>query len=144
MKMILKRKKKKQHNLAQLKHGSRVEREHTDDATTARRIASDHLDEDPDYYKDWKDKEKILGMRRAPNVKKSECGKTKTSKRGIRKLKKAYGYIGPMSVADITLASWNEFFREGGSLNQPLHLQTNRLKKIERKYVGLARLHSAL
>lgn len=123
---LRRRLKNKRHDPEQVKAGMRVEAEHTDNAATARKIALDHLDEDPDYYKDWKDKEKILFRRKAPNI------------------KKAYGYVGPMSVADITLASWNEFFREGGSLNQPMHLQNNRLKQIERQYVRLARLHAPL
>lgn len=66
---------------------------------------------------------------------------------GLRKLRKSFSgaaYIGPMSVADITLASWNEFFHEGGSLNQPMHLQNSRLKDIERRYVSLARLHRSI
>jgi hypothetical protein len=62
----------------------------------------------------------------------------------IGKSFKGNAYIGPMSVADITLASWNEFFREGGSLNQPTFLQNDKLKDIERRYVRLARLHKPL
>ena len=62
----------------------------------------------------------------------------------IVKAQKMFGYTGPMSVADIELASWNEFFREGGQLNQPAWLQTNQLSKIRRNYARLARLHSPL
>lgn len=43
-----------------LKVGTEIEKEHTDDEETAKKIAADHLAEDPDYYKDWKNKEKIL------------------------------------------------------------------------------------
>jgi len=103
--------------------GTEVEMEHTNDRKRARKIALDHLAEDPDYYKDWKRKEKILFQPRAP------------------KLKKALTYTGPMTIADITLASWNDYFREGGSLNQPHWLQTNRLKEIQRQYAKLASLH---
>lgn len=66
---------------------------------------------------------------------------------GLKRLKKSFNgaaYIGPMSVADITLASFNEWFHEGGTFNQPIFLQNNRLKEIERKYVSLARLHKAI
>lgn len=43
-----------------LKAGIAVESEHTTDPKKAEEIAMDHLAEDPDYYKDWKAKEKIL------------------------------------------------------------------------------------
>lgn len=44
----------------QLEAGIKVEMEHTGDKQKAREIAMDHLTEDPDYYKDWNNKEKIL------------------------------------------------------------------------------------
>lgn len=129
MKLLVKSKHKKKYDSKQLNFGTSVEMEHTSDEKTARKIAMDHLDEDPDYYKDWNAKEKILFQPRAPRS---------------EKIKKAMGYIGPMSVADIELASWNEFFREGGSLNQPAWLQTNRLKQIRSNYASLARLHGPM
>jgi len=45
--------------------GTKVEMEHTKNTAIARKIAQDHLQEDPDYYKDWKNKEKILFQKRA-------------------------------------------------------------------------------
>lgn len=50
-------------------------------------------------------------------------------------------YSGPMSISDINIASWNEFFAEGGNLNQPTWLQTPRLKAIRRKFEFLSRYH---
>lgn len=52
--------------------GAKVEMEHTKDKEEARKIAMDHLAEDPDYYKDWEDKEKILFQEKAPEIKKEE------------------------------------------------------------------------
>jgi len=37
-------------NQRQLRRGTRVEMEHTNDRAVAREIAMDHLDEDPQYY----------------------------------------------------------------------------------------------
>jgi len=48
-----------------VEEGAKVELEHTKDIELARKIAKDHLNEDPDYYKDWKNKEKILFQKRA-------------------------------------------------------------------------------
>jgi len=45
--------------------GTKVEMEHTKNTAIARKIAQDHLQEDPDYYKDWKNKEKILFQKKA-------------------------------------------------------------------------------
>jgi len=56
-------------------------------------------------------------------------------------LEKAVTYTGPMSVSDISLASWNEFFREGGSLNQPRWLESNRVKDLKTQFTRLARYH---
>lgn len=36
--------------MTQLDVGAHVEMEHTNDPTVARKIAQDHLDEDPEYY----------------------------------------------------------------------------------------------
>lgn len=38
------------HIISQLKKGIKVELEHTSNKTVAKEIASDHLDEDPNYY----------------------------------------------------------------------------------------------
>jgi hypothetical protein len=61
----------------------------------------------------------------------------------VKTLKKAqsYSYAGPMSVADINIASWNEFFAEGGMLNQPTWLQKPRLNAIRKKFEFLSRYH---
>jgi hypothetical protein len=48
------------------KRGVEVEKEHTKDEKLALKIARDHLAEDPDYYKDWDAKEKILFEPKAP------------------------------------------------------------------------------
>lgn len=53
-----------------LKVGMKVESEHTNDPNKAKKIAQDHLNEDPDYYKDWDNKEKILFQEKAPKLKK--------------------------------------------------------------------------
>lgn len=58
-------------------------------------------------------------------------------------MNKGFGYTGPMSVADITLESWNNYFAEGGNLNQPTWLQNNRLKEIRKNFEHLARYHGA-
>lgn len=50
-------------------------------------------------------------------------------------------YSGPRTVADINLASWMEFFHEGGSLNQPAWLETNRFKDLRHQFEMLARNH---
>ena len=39
-----------EHLQSQLDKGLKVEHEHTDDEETAKKIAMDHLSEDPDYY----------------------------------------------------------------------------------------------
>lgn len=39
-----------EHIASQLKKGIKIEHEHTKDNNTARKIAMDHLSEDPDYY----------------------------------------------------------------------------------------------
>ena len=57
-------------------------------------------------------------------------------------IKKSYVYTGPMTLADINLASWNSFLREGGQLNQPIWLESNRRKELEKQFVMLSRLHS--
>ncbi len=57
--------------------------------------------------------------------------------------KAGYGYRGPMSVADITLETWNQYFNEGGTLNQPSWLQNDRLKQIRKNFEMLARYHGA-
>jgi len=51
-----------------MKKGIEVEKEHTDDPKKAAKIATDHLKESPNYYKDWKDKEKILFQKKAPEI----------------------------------------------------------------------------
>lgn len=51
---------------ADLDAGTEHEREHTDDEDTAREIARDHLDEDPDYYRKLKDLEKGYEYQRIP------------------------------------------------------------------------------
>lgn len=62
-----------------------------------------------------------------------------------KKLRKAVlGYVGPTTIADITLASWNEFFREGGVLNQPIWLQSNRLKALQHGFEKMARYHAPI
>ena len=66
-----KKKMKKGFDQEQLKAGTKVEMEHTDKESVARKIAQDHLNEDPDYYRDWKDKEKILFQKEAPDMKKA-------------------------------------------------------------------------
>jgi len=40
----------KSYDLKQLKMGTKIEMEHTDDKLLAEKIAKDHLDEIPDYY----------------------------------------------------------------------------------------------
>lgn len=50
-------------------------------------------------------------------------------------------YSGPMTVADINLASWQQFFDEGGSLNQPAWLESSRLKDLRKQFTLLANLH---
>lgn len=50
-------------------------------------------------------------------------------------------YTGPRTIADINLASWMEFFREGGQLNQPAWLETNRFKKLRSQFEMLASMH---
>lgn len=50
-------------------------------------------------------------------------------------------YSGPRTVADINLASWQQFFDEGGSLNQPAWLESNRLKDLRRQFTLLANMH---
>jgi hypothetical protein len=62
---------------------------------------------------------------------------------GCESMNKGFGYTGPMSVADITLESWNNYFAEGGNLNQPTWLQNNRLKEIRKNFEHLARYHGA-
>lgn len=62
---------------------------------------------------------------------------------GAESMNKGFGYTGPMSVADITLESWNNYFAEGGNLNQPTWLQNNRLKEIRKNFEHLARYHGA-
>lgn len=47
-------------NIKQLKIGTRIEREHTDDPIIAKRIAKDHLEEFPNYYKELIKLEKKL------------------------------------------------------------------------------------
>lgn len=42
---------KKEFNLYQLKKGTKVEMEHTSNRKVARKIAQDHLRENPNYYK---------------------------------------------------------------------------------------------
>ncbi len=58
--------------------------------------------------------------------------------------KELYGYAGPMTAADITLASWNEFFSEGGTLNQPSGMSHDRVKKLQKKFVRLSRYHQKI
>lgn len=47
--------------------GTKVEMEHTKNKKMAQKIALDHLRESPNYYKDWKKKEKILFKSRVKN-----------------------------------------------------------------------------
>lgn len=65
----------------------------------------------------------------------------KTSKK--LKMRKASGgaYEGPRTVADVNLAAWTQFFAEGGALNQPVWLETNRLKQLRQQFELLANLH---
>lgn len=58
-----------------------------------------------------------------------------------QEMRKSLAYKGPMTQSDIVLASWNDFFHEGGSMNQPVWLETNRLKELRKHYVRLANLH---
>jgi len=46
----------------------------------------------------------------------------------------------PLTPSDVTLMSWDEYFREGGTLNQPSWLQNDKLKKLKTFYARLARL----
>lgn len=79
-----------------LEVGTKVEMEHTKDKNKAKKIAQDHLNEDPDYYKDWQNKEKILFQEKAPKLEKGGEGSGKrghtTNKDNVislnRKLKK--------------------------------------------------------
>lgn len=50
-------------------------------------------------------------------------------------------YTGPRTVADVNLASWMQFFAEGGGLNQPAWLETNRLKDLRHQFELLANMH---
>lgn len=50
-------------------------------------------------------------------------------------------YMGPRSVADINLASWMAYFAEGGQLNQPSWLETNRFKDLRHQFELLANMH---
>lgn len=61
-------------------------------------------------------------------------------RKGKRPLAKAR-YLGPKTAEDINLASWNRFFEEGGSLNQPAHLESGRLRELRRQLELLANLH---
>ena len=56
-------------------------------------------------------------------------------------IKAQVSYSGPMSISDINIASWNEFFSEGGMLNQPTWLQKPRLNAIRKKFEFLSRYH---
>lgn len=59
----------------------------------------------------------------------------------LPEMRLAKGYTGPRTVADINLASWTAFYAEGGNLNQPVWLETNRLKELRRQFELLANLH---
>lgn len=50
--------------------------EHTKNKRVAKKIAMDHLREDPDYYKDWERKEKILFMEKVPDAAFGSSGET--------------------------------------------------------------------
>lgn len=56
-------------------------------------------------------------------------------------VRKAGGYTGPRTVADVNLASWMQYFAEGGQLNQPTWLETNRFKDLRRQFELLANMH---
>jgi len=58
------KKKPKDFNAKQLRVGTAVEMEHTNDRRVAREIAMDHLTEDPDYYKALAKMEKRLEQKR--------------------------------------------------------------------------------
>lgn len=49
--LVVKHKVPKEYILSQLDAGIKIEKEHTNDYDTAKEIALDHLNEDPDYYK---------------------------------------------------------------------------------------------
>jgi len=61
---LSKGKKPKDFNKTQLKVGTKVEMEHTNNKTLAQRIAMDHLTEYPDYYKELKKMESKLDKRK--------------------------------------------------------------------------------
>ena len=56
-------------NADELKMGIKVEKEHTTDADTAERIATDHLSEIPDYYTRLKKMEDEVKVKEAPKKK---------------------------------------------------------------------------
>lgn len=58
-----------------------------------------------------------------------------------RDFKMVKAYTGPRSEAEVTMAAWDAFFAEGGSLNQPYWLETDRLKQLRHEYERLANVH---
>jgi len=45
--------------------------------------------------------------------------------------------------ADVNIASWNEFFREGGELNYPV-FDTSRIKELKNVYKKIANFQNRL
>lgn len=91
-----------------LEIGAKIEMEHTKDIDKARKIAQDHLNEDPDYYKDWDNKEKILFQEKAPKVEKydrvdEEADGKKELDYGKEELDKRWGKL-KKAVLDNTAA----------------------------------------
>lgn len=50
-------------------------------------------------------------------------------------------YTGPRNEDEVHLAAWNAFFNEGGALNQPYWLETDRLKELRHEFERLANAH---
>lgn len=57
----------------------------------------------------------------------------------VFKLKKSM-FNAPRDLQDINIASWNEYFNEGGMMNQPKWLENNRLLEIRKQFEFLAKL----
>jgi len=72
---------------------------------------------------------------------KKQSKELKHYKKLNKSMDEVYSYTGPMTAADVTVASWNEYFAEGGMLNQPAHLANNRLHEIRKQFELLSRYH---
>lgn len=64
-----------------------------------------------------------------------------TSSMDSAPMAKAIGYTGPLTQEEILIRSWDDFFAEGGNLNQPSWLATDRLARLKRGYEKLTTLH---